>query len=133
MRAPRTLKTLAVRAALAVGTALAVSTALLVPAAQAAATPAAVVRVAAGPTLISYDIGSKTLTGSGFLPSHRVWVRTAVSGSVPTCGTVTLSDLRTSPTLLAATSDPSGNISVPVDPKATLPPLLVCPNPIVYL
>ncbi|MGO4755485.1 hypothetical protein AB4212_43995, partial [Streptomyces sp. 2MCAF27] len=62
-----------------------------------------------------------------------VWVRTAVSGSVPTCGTVTLSDLRTSPTLLAATSDPSGNISVPVDPKATLPPLLVCPNPIVYL
>ncbi|MES4906450.1 MULTISPECIES: hypothetical protein [unclassified Streptomyces] len=133
MRAPRTLKTLAVRAALAVGTALAVSTTLLVPATQAAAAPAAVARVAAGPTLISYDIQSKTLTGSGFLPSHRVWVRTAVSGSVPTCGTVTLSDLRTSPTLLQTTSDPSGNISVPVDPKATLPPLLVCPNPIVYL
>ncbi|WP_063713758.1 hypothetical protein [Amycolatopsis nigrescens] len=87
----------------------------------------------AAPVLTGYDIGSLTLTGSGFLPSHRVWVRTAVSGSVPTCGGILLSDLRQSPVLLQTTSDGAGNISVRVDPKATLPALLVCDNPIQYL
>ncbi|RKT55013.1 hypothetical protein C8E97_3669 [Saccharothrix australiensis] len=73
-----------------------------------------------------------TLTGSGFLPSHRVWVRTAVSGVVPACSGQLISDIRTSGQLLQATSDPSGAIAVHVDPKVTLPPLLVCDNPVQY-
>ncbi|WP_246257127.1 hypothetical protein [Amycolatopsis anabasis] len=95
--------------------------------------PAGATTALQGPSLGGYDIGSLTLTGSGFLPSHRVWVRTAVSGSVPTCGGILLSDLRQSPVLLQATSDGAGNLSVKVDPKSTLPPLLVCDNPIQYL
>ncbi|KAK1179269.1 hypothetical protein B7755_014620 [Streptomyces sp. NBS 14/10] len=53
MRAPRTLKSLAVRAALGVGTAL------LVPAAEAAGTRVRAARLAAGPAQISYDIQSR--------------------------------------------------------------------------
>lgn len=90
------------------------------------------VDVAAGPTLESYDRASFTLRGSGFLPSHRVWVRTAVAGAVPSCGGLLISDIRTSGQLLQTTSDPAGAISVRVDPKSTLPPLLTCDNPIQY-
>lgn len=101
----------------------------------AAARPAAPaeVNVAAGPTLESYDVGSFALRGAGFLPNHRVWVRTAVAGGVPTCGGLVISDIRTSGQLLQTTSDSAGAISARVDPKSTLPPLQTCDNPIQFL
>lgn len=73
------------------------------------------------PVIDSYDIYTFTLKGKNFLPSHTVYVRLKVTGSVVNAyGTIIIDDRSTFP-LLQFTSDSAGNLSAVINPSKVLP------------
>lgn len=77
------------------------------------------------PTLESYDTKTFALKGKNFTPSHQIWIRMVVLGTVTlfdSQGNATQqSDSRTNFPLYLVTADSAGSISVVVDTKAVLP------------
>lgn len=77
------------------------------------------------PVIDSYDRNTFTLKGKKFLPSHTVYVRLTVTGSITNSYGYTINDLRSTFPLLQFTSDSSGNLTAVIDPKNVLPPLYI--------
>jgi len=77
------------------------------------------------PVIDSYDRNSFTLKGKQFLPSHTVYVRLTVTGSVINAYGVVINDLRSTFPLLQFTSDSAGNLSAVINPKNVLQVLLI--------
>ncbi|MGH4030490.1 hypothetical protein ACQB60_16280 [Actinomycetota bacterium Odt1-20B] len=98
-------------------TAPAAATALVACAALAGAAPPAAADTP--PVIASFGPGG-AIQGRGFLPSHTVYVRIAVSGTLP-CNGSTAVDLRQSSVLYQFTADPAGNLNASVDMKTIAP------------
>lgn len=77
------------------------------------------------PVIESYDRNTFTLKGKQFLPSHTVYVRLTVTGSVINAYGTVINDFRSTFPLLQFTSDSAGNLSAVIDPKNVLPALLI--------
>lgn len=77
------------------------------------------------PVIDSYDRNTFTLKGKNFLPSHTVYVRLTVTGSVINAYGTVINDLRTTFPLLQFTSDSAGNLSAVINPSNVLPALLI--------
>lgn len=76
------------------------------------------------PTLLAYNVSTKTLTGQGFLPSTTVWVRLSMIGSsVQNVYGQWISDTRDQTATF--TSDAAGKLSAVVDPVNQLPILVL--------
>lgn len=75
------------------------------------------------PVIDSYDRTTGTLKGKNFLPSHTVYVRLTVIGSVTNAYGYSISDYRTTFPYLKFTSDSTGNLQALIDPKTVLPVL----------
>jgi hypothetical protein len=77
------------------------------------------------PVLESYDRNTFTLKGKQFLPSHTVYVRLTVTGSIINAYGTVINDLRSTFPLLQFTSDSAGNLSAVINPSNVLPALLI--------
>lgn len=77
------------------------------------------------PVIESYDPTTFTLKGKQFLPSHVVWVRMSIVGTLYNSLGTAITDIRITIPWLNFTSDSYGNLSAVIDPKTAVPPVFV--------